>query len=212
MERTLAPDEIARARRLATETLRHRFVVGRALQRDIVGRYLGLAPSDIRLSAGPKGKPTIDQGSGLRFNASNAAGMALVAVAWHREVGVDVEALRPMPDADALVERFFAPGERQAFRALPSSEREVEFFRCWTRKEAYLKAIGAGLSLPLGHFEVTVGNHEPPRLVHVDDDPGAPERWSLRDVEPGAGYVGAIAMEGQRLRLRLFTWAPASGG
>jgi 4'-phosphopantetheinyl transferase len=210
---TLAPDEAARADRLATPTLRDRFVVGRGLQRDILGRYLRVAPGAIRLGTGPQGKPGIENGeaAGLRFNASNAAGLAVIVVAWGRDVGVDVEELRPVPDADALVERFFALGERLAFQALPAGERSAAFLRCWTRKEAYVKAIGAGLSMPLRRFEVTVGPAGPPRILHADDDPDAPTRWSLCDLEPAPGYVGTVAVEGGAFRLRLFPWEPRAG-
>jgi len=209
---TLAPDELARASGFVTGSLRDRFIVRRGVQRNILGRYLGVAPGSIQPIVGLQGKLGVESGgSDLRFNSSNASGLALVVVAWGREVGVDIEELRPVPDADALVERFFAPGEVRAFRALNGDERARSFLECWTRKEAYLKAIGAGLSMPLNRFEVSVGTGESPRILHADDDPDAADRWTLRDLEPSPDHVGAVVLEGSGARVRLFSWGPWTG-
>jgi len=113
-----------------------------------------------------------------------------------RRVGVDIECIRPLPDLDEIAERVFSPEERLALRRLPPARRPEGFFNCWTRKEAYVKAIGSGLAHPLTRFTVSLAPGAPARLEHVDDDPDAPERWRLETLVPDPGHVAAIAVEG----------------
>jgi 4'-phosphopantetheinyl transferase len=139
----------------------------------------------------------------LCFNVTHAEDMALYAVARARAIGIDIEAYRQLPDATAIAERFFSPLENRTLRALPVAEQALAFLRCWTRKEAYIKAQGMGLSLPLNQFSVTLVPGEPARLLHTNHDPVGAGHWALQDLAPAPGYVAALAVEGN-------DWQPVS--
>jgi 4'-phosphopantetheinyl transferase len=207
--RTLSPDEQARAKRFCLDRVRTRFVVGRGLLRTILGRYLDRAPDRLRFTYGPRGKPALapEEATDLRFNLSHSGGLALFAVARGREVGVDVERLRPMPRAERIAERFFSVPERTALKAVPAERRVEAFFTCWTRKEAYIKALGDGLAHPLDQFAVSLAPGEPPRLSAVGDANGREvEHWRLAALPPAPGYVAALAGRGQGWRLATRWW------
>jgi 4'-phosphopantetheinyl transferase len=209
---TLTDDERARAERFVRELHRDRFVVARAALRDVLARMLAVPPESVRFRYDPGGKPRLEvpDRSGLRFNLSHSGDMALVALTLDQEIGVDVEALRSLTDVEALAERFFAPGETAALRSLPEPERETAFLRCWTLKEAYVKAVGQGLAMPLDRFEVAFTSDGPEPALRVVDDHGnaAPHpRFKLRGLDPGPGYVGALAREGPGWRVDCFEWS-----
>nr|AFB69907.1 PPTase7 [uncultured bacterium] len=181
LARCLSQDQRVRAGRLVFERDRRRFMIGRARLRHLLAVRLGTCAELVELDYGPQGKPSLAGGfaaSDLRFNVSHCGDVALYAFSRCREIGVDVEAVREMPDADDIVERFFSPRERAAYRRLPARERPRGFFRCWTRKEAFIKALGSGLAYPLPDFDSTP----------------APRGWSLRSFVPGPGLVGAVAV------------------
>lgn len=188
-------DERDRADRFYFDRDRNRFLAARGALRMILGSYLDSDPSLLSFHYGPRGKPSL-AGSPLEFNLTHSAGLALCAVALGRRLGIDVEALRPLPDAAAIAERFFSDAERRALRSVTEAQRTLAFFQCWTRKEAYIKAIGEGLSMPLDRFDVSLLPGEPARLLAVAGDPDAPRRWTLHDLDPGPGLVAAIAVEG----------------
>ena len=194
----LAPDEAERAHRLRFEADRRRFVGSRVALRRILAGCLGVTSREIAFRASPFGKPRLDperHGSALRFNVSHSGDLALVAVSGEVEVGVDIELRRPRPDLEALVARYFSPGERVAIAALPAAHRLEAFFDYWTLKEAYLKACGDGLNRRLDAFDVVLDHDLPPRLVDVRDRPGDQYRWTLAQLRPAAGYAAAIAAE-----------------
>lgn len=200
-------DEAARSRRFHSSLHRERFVVAHGALRAILGSYLGVLPKAVSLETGRYGKPALtsrfrDAGEDLQFNLSHSGSLALVAVTYGRKAGVDLERIRADVDYEALAARFFAPAEQARLRELAGDARARSFFACWTRKEAYIKALGEGLAFPLDRFAVTVSADEEPRLL--DAAPGEPERWSLRDLAPGPGYAGALAVEGHGWRLVQF--------
>ena len=204
----LSDDETRQASRFAFETHQRRYVAAHGILRNILGRYLRLTAEGLQfLKEDPHGKPSLADGCGdghLRFNMSHSDESALFAVTWGREVGVDIERIRPDVAAGRIAERFFASGEVAALRSLPESEQPKAFFRCWTRKEAYLKATGRGLSLPLRQFEVSVAPGQPAALLSAGDDPEEAARWSLRDLDVGSDFAAALCVEGEVRRLRLF--------
>jgi 4'-phosphopantetheinyl transferase len=207
----LDPDERARAARFRFEIHRSRYTVGRGLLRILLGRVTGRAPGSLVFRYGAKGKPFLadpspDPEIPLHFNLSNSANGVLIAVARGGEIGVDIEALRPMDDAVELVERFFAPSERSTFSRLPPEERTTGFFSGWTRKEAYVKARGDGLSLPTTEFEITLGPREPARLTRFEREPDEVGRWSFAAFEPARGFLGALAVEGRERELERRFW------
>lgn len=176
----LSSDEWARAERFRFASDRRRFLAARLLLRQGLGRYLGVEPGSLVFAYGPHGKPSLAENCGLKFNLSHCEDAALLAVAADVEVGVDIERLRAFDDAERLAAQFFAEGERSAFLAAPPEKRDAGFLRIWTRKEAYVKALGEGLSLPLRDFDALNG-----AATH----PGA----RLCDLPLGAAHVGAFA-------------------
>jgi 4'-phosphopantetheinyl transferase len=209
MARLLSADETERAERFRIERVRRRFVVCRGALRLILARYTGDAPDRLRFAYGAHGKPGLapSPGSDLRFNVSHSDGIALCAVARGREIGVDVERLRPLPRAERIAERFFSLPERAALRGLPEEQRLEAFFTCWTRKEAYIKARGDGLAHPLDQFVVSVVSSEPARLSAVGDrDAREVAGWSLDGLPAEPGYVAALAAHGGPWRLTRRAW------
>ena len=204
---TLEPEELYRADRFHFEKDRRGFVVSRGFLRAVLGRYLSANPEALRFSYGHYGKPALDgdhKQSALRFNMSHSRSVALVAVIETRELGVDVEYIRADFASEEIARRFFSPREVAAFNALPVEQRVAAFFRCWTRKEAYIKAIGRGLSQPLDGFDVTLGPTEPAALLRADDDNAS--RWSLSDIDTGADYAAALVIEGQIPNIVCWQW------
>jgi 4'-phosphopantetheinyl transferase len=195
MWRVLSADERRRAGRFHFERDRWRFVARRAFLRAILGLYLDQDPAQVQFFYGSHGKPALavgDDAAGLEFNLAHSGALALYAFACGRAVGVDVEQVHPIADADDVATRFFSAQEKAAYSQLPPGQREMGFFLCWTRKEAYVKALGEGLARPLGSFDVSLAPGEPARLLRA---PG----WSLISLEPAAGFVGALAVHGQDL-------------
>lgn len=205
----LSADERERGARYVREEDRARFVVARASVRVILARYLSISAQALRFAYGPHGKPGLEVGCGsadLRFNLSHAGDTAALAIARGREVGVDVERVRGDIEFDQLAEHFFSERERLTLRALPGGRKPEAFFNCWTRKEAYLKATGAGLALPLDQFDVSLAPDEPARLLANRGDPDEVRRWSLHDLRPGPGLVGALAVEGGSAVVATWNW------
>ncbi len=199
LARLLSADEAERAARFRFDRHRRRFTVGRGVLRQLLGRYLGVDPAQIAFRYGHRGKPELAEGSPagrLHFNLSHSEELALYALTWGRELGVDVEQIRPLEDLEQIAERFFAAGERGVLRAVPDPLKARAFFNCWTRKEAYIKAVGEGLALPLDSFEVTLAPGEPARMLSMDGDAEKAGGWTLSEFEPEPGFVGALAVEG----------------
>ena len=209
LRHTLAADELARAERYHFRQVRERFVVARGLLRAILSRYLGLEAGHLRFCYGPNGKPKLDKetgGGALRFNVTHSQGLALYAMTRGREVGIDIEAIHPELAREEIAEQFFSPREVAALRALPVALQPEAFFNCWTRKEAYIKARGAGLSLPLNQFDVSLVPGEPAALLSTEGDSLEAARWALRALDPGPGYAAALAVEGHDWRLKCWQW------
>jgi 4'-phosphopantetheinyl transferase len=207
LQETLAADELDRAARFRFEGHRRHFIVRRGVLRAILGHYLGVEPGVLRFAYSPYGKPALaapDSGRGLNFNLSHSQGLALYAFSRGRELGIDIEALRLDIEYERIARSFFSPREQAALMALPSEQRGQAFFCCWTRKEAYIKARGEGLSMPLHQFDVSLVPGEAARLLETRPDPGEGQHWSLRNLEPASGYFAALAVEGQGWQL--FCW------
>jgi len=194
-----------RARRFHFQRDSERFIVTRGLLRCILGRYLGIEPGRLRFVYNSYGKPALatasDEGA-LCFNLSHSGGLALYAVARGRQVGIDLERIRAVPEIEQIAQRFFSSREYAAFRSLAAGLRQEAFYSCWTRKEAYIKARGQGLSLPLDQFDVSLVPGEPARLLDVRGDSQDGHHWLLRELEPGPGYVAALAVEGHGWKLK----------
>jgi len=200
----LSADELQRVERLHAEQDRFRFAAGRAALRTILGRILDEGPARLVFEYAKNGKPRLAHRqlrNQLEFNVSHSHSLALVAVAWSRRVGVDVEQVRELADLGEIVERFFSRHERAAFAKIEHDQRTEAFFRGWVRKEAVLKVIGAGMSLPLDSFDVAITPGEPAALLRFDQLPNEAQQWKLMDLNPAPDFVGALAVEGTGWRL-----------
>jgi 4'-phosphopantetheinyl transferase len=207
--RMLTPDEQQRAAQFRFPHLRQRFISGRGILRALLGRYLDVPPQMIRFGYSAYGKPFLEPAGNqaqLHFNVTHAAGMALYAVALGRAVGIDIEEQRQLVDAAMIAERFFSPLENRTLDDLSGAERPLAFLRCWTRKEAYIKARGMGLSLPLDQFSVTVAPGERACLLRAEHDQAALDRWALCELEPHPNYIAALAVEGHDWQLACWQW------
>jgi 4'-phosphopantetheinyl transferase len=202
----LNAEERERASRFKFPRPRNQFVISRALLRRALARYLRIEARDIRFRATGNGKPELAESRDLHFNLSHSEGVTVFAVVRRRQVGVDVERIREDTNALELAERFFSPPEVQWLRAQPTPQHVPSFFTCWTAKEAYIKAQGEGLSLPLSSFGVL------PRLagsalqLKVYDDPEESQRWSMWQLKLGPDLRAALAVEGEGCKVRLGQW------
>ncbi|HZC59950.1 MAG TPA: 4'-phosphopantetheinyl transferase superfamily protein [Chthoniobacterales bacterium] len=192
---TLSSDERDRAERYGFENLRRSYTLSRGALRILLGYYLGRPPNEIKLICGPKGKPALKDSSRIRFNVSHSGQMALYAFTLDCELGVDVEQLRKLDDTELIATRFFSAAEASELLSLQPGDRHLAFFRCWTRKEAYVKAIGDGLAIPLNRFQVTLLPGVPARFVQIAGDMGTAKDWTLHDLAVAPDYVGALAYQ-----------------
>jgi 4'-phosphopantetheinyl transferase len=206
---TLAPDEQARASRFYFAKDREHFIVARGVLRAVLGCYLHRAPEELTFCYGDHGKPGVAQQSdadAIRFNVSHSHGLALYAVTRGRHVGIDIEHIRFDLAVAEIAERFFSRREVAMLLALPTEVQRQAFFRCWTRKEAYIKALGEGLSLPLDQFDLPPAAGEPDTAFGAQRDPSDATRWSLQELAPASGYAASLAVEGHDWRLACWQW------
>lgn len=212
LAQTLSADEAARAARFHFERDRRRFIVARGWLRTILGQYLNTAPTDIQFCYGPHGKPCLagqSLSNHLQFNLAHSDEIVLYALAQNHAIGVDIEHIRPVPDLDQIATRYFSTRERAALRMLPPEQQQEGFFNGWTRKEAYLKALGDGLTRPLDGFDVSLTPGEAARLLDVAHDPKEAARWFMYALMPCTGYVSAVVapvVEGQAWRVQCREW------
>lgn len=209
MRALLSDDERERAGRFHFQRDRSAFAVSRGVLRTLAGLYLDAPPEQLRFDYTPYGKPYLAgqfAGSTLRFNLSHSHEVVLYAFTSGVEVGVDVEYIRPELAGAEIAERFFSPREAGALFALPAAEFTEAFFKCWTRKEAFIKAVGQGLSFPLDQFVVSLAPRDQAALLSVRGDAREAARWSIRDVSPGQGYAAALAYEGEVGQVRCWRW------
>ncbi|MBI5095329.1 MAG: 4'-phosphopantetheinyl transferase superfamily protein [Candidatus Hydrogenedentes bacterium] len=203
---SLADDELERARRFRLPLHQARYIHGRAALRAILARYQSRPAESLRFIYGPSGKPALED-TRLQFNLSHSGGMALCAVARGRNVGVDLEAIRERRPVKRLAERFFATGEAAVLRELNAADQTAAFFQYWTLKEAYIKARGDGLAIPLDRFEVQWRGDNAEAGLHALDEPDESKRWTLITLGAVEGCAAALAVEGRDWRLRRWIYA-----
>jgi 4'-phosphopantetheinyl transferase len=208
LEATLSDEEREKANCFRSTQLRDRWVAARGALRHIVGSYVRSKPSSLVFQTGPYGKPYLSWPVvNIPFNLSHTASLALLAISSEGRVGVDAELIYPIAELEKISRRFFAAPEADEITALAPKARLAAFFACWTRKEAFVKALGNGLHIPIDRFRVTVRAEEPPRLVSVDWH--EPSRWSMADVgEPSV--AATIAVDGSAAVVRRFEFASGS--
>jgi len=207
LEPILSADERERVRRFHFERDRRRSLISRALLRTLLGRYLEMPPETLAFSYSPYGKPSLAAlDTPLRFNVSHSGELLLIAVTVERALGVDVEEIRPDTSVIEIAERFFSENERRSLAGVPQALQRDAFFDCWTRKEAYIKAKGDGLSLPLDQFDVAFGPGRAARLLATRPDRTEAARWRLQELDVADGYKAALAVEGSGWTFACWDW------
>ena len=199
----LSADERAKAAQFHFDRDRTRYVAARVILRELIARYEHVPPESVQFTYNTYGKPALE-GSALRFNASHSGGLALLAFARHRNVGVDIERIRPDLASREIASQFFSGDEIATLRALPAETLAPAFFACWARKEAFIKAHGSGLSLPLHKFTVSV--NAPAQLLRTDFNPEAVHQWTLHDLPVEPGFAAALAIEGVPGKIDCWQW------
>ena len=208
-EASLSAEESQRAARFRFDEDRHRFTISHIALRDILSRYLHIEPEKIDFSVGEIGKPAVISNLKLDFNLSHSGDFALIGIARERKVGVDVERFREELEIERVARRFFSENENAELMGLPSGQQQIGFFNCWTRKEAYIKAHGLGLSLPLDSFDVSLSPNEPAKLHATRPNHQEASCWTLLSLEIDSQHAGALAVEGRDLDLRFWDWMKA---
>jgi 4'-phosphopantetheinyl transferase len=204
----LSFEERERVAGYRTQYLRDRATQSFFQSRLILSKYVDLAPDKLTLLRRRFGKPWLLEDPNLYFNSSHSADMYVCAVSRVGELGIDVERLSDVSDAMQITRQFFAPGEVRAFEQMPAEEKMSAFFRCWTRKEAIIKATGEGLQRDLNDFEVSLESVAVAPLIHCDETLGQPSDWEIHSFVPTTGYIGAIAIRDRGTQLR-FRGAPS---
>lgn len=197
----LSPDEKERAARFKFERDRIHFVSARSILRELLGAYVGLPPEDLRFSYGSHGKPALATGPEIEFNLAHSHGLAVYAFARGREVGADVERIRPDFAGEYIATRHFSPRELNAWRALPPSAKTREFFKVWTCKEAYIKARGLGLHIPLESFEVVLSGEGEGKVLLGGVDVG----WQVISLSAAESYPAAVVYRGEPCTISFFS-------
>ena len=213
---TLTSAEGQRSARFRFDRDRQRFIVARGVLRELLGRYLQTDPGDVSFVYNAFGKPDLSPefGGQLKFNLSHAAGLALIAIARGSSVGVDLEYIRMQSDYAEIARSFFSAAEVDFLSRLQSEAWAAAFFSCWTKKEAYVKARGKGLTIPLNDFSVPLTTdpaHGREEFCVPSGHSVSATRWSLFTLRPAPGYAGALAIEGTGWRVRHWKWKTPHG-
>jgi 4'-phosphopantetheinyl transferase len=199
----LTADERSRADGFRFRELRDDFALSRGSLRVLLSGLGFGTPADLRFTYGPQGKPALDPSSSVRFNLSHSEGIFACAFARERDVGIDIEYQRPIADCEGIARRFFSPAEQSELMSINEPQRTVAFYNCWVRKEAFVKALGGGLSIPLDCFRVSVAPGHGAALLSVRNRPEEARAWTMFAFSPAPGFSGAIAFRDKRRRIRI---------
>ncbi len=209
--RLLDPDEQDRARAFRLPRLQRQYIVAHGILRLLLARYLKNDPEKLTFSYNQYGKPALipeNNPEHLQFNLSHSGERVLYAMALHRQLGIDIEWIhRRVGEMEQIAARYFSHYENHSLLALPESQKATGFFNCWTRKEAYIKARGRGLSLPLHTFDVTLRPGEPAQVLATRDDPAQASRWVMQALTPDQDYIAALVAEGGAWKLECRQWS-----
>jgi 4'-phosphopantetheinyl transferase len=209
LEKLLSDDELEKANRYRFQVHRNRYIVSRGALRKILGHYLGLSPGLLHFRYNSYGKPALDnayKGEPLEFNISHSHELCLAAVTRAHPIGVDIEYIRSDLADEQIARRFFSQREVAMLLSLPEELRKEAFFNCWTRKEAFIKAIGEGLSMPLDRFDVSLTPGEQAVLLETRPDPAQVLHWNMCAFDVGQGYAAALVVRGQIESIQYWDW------
>lgn len=207
LTQTLSEDELKRADRFYFDKHKNRFITCRGILRNILGNYLEIAPEKIQFCYSDRGKPALlPNNNNLYFNLSHSENMAVYAMTRKLQIGVDIEYIRPITDAEEIAKRFFSESEYKLIQSLPENQKQLAFFNCWTRKEAYIKAIGQGLAYSLDKIEVSLIPGESPRIISIGGDTNLANNWSIYELKLNNSYAAALAIEENNCCLLYREW------
>lgn len=207
----LSHAERSRAEAFIQQSDRERFIISHGILRTLLGRYLNIAPADLQFSVIARKKPCLESiyaDSGLQFNLSHSHEQVLLAFTYHRQVGVDIEYIRSLPDLEQIAARTFSPQENQELKKLKPEERIAAFYRCWTRKEAFVKALGEGLYYPLDRFSVSISSAAQNCLLEIEGHSTEASRWTILGLDAASGYAAALAVNNRNWRLVFWEYRP----
>jgi 4'-phosphopantetheinyl transferase len=213
LEQLLSREEKMKAERFYRDRDRRRYAAAHGILKSIIALYLGMEASWVRFQYGRNGKPVLVNefaNTGICFNISHSEGIALFALSRGRQIGVDIETVREIPEISQIASHFFSTRENEALNRIPKGKRLQAFFRCWTVKEAFIKAIGEGLRFPLDSFSVSIDPDEPAELFEVGGDTNEASRWAVETLLPEYGASGAVVVRGKKLRVRRIEWPSES--
>lgn len=196
LEEVLSGVEVSRAERFRFWRHRRRYIAGRGILRVLTGHYLNKSPATVKFSYSKYKKPHLP-GSNIQFNLSHSKETALYAFCLTADIGIDLEKIRPIDDAEGIAARFFAPSEYARFQSLPVEEKNKAFFSCWTRKEAFIKAVGEGMSFPLADFDVSFSPGNKPKINSILGSTIEAQKWSLYSLAPLLDFAAALAVKGR---------------
>lgn len=202
----LSPDEKSRAQKFRFAKDSRNFINARGILRSLIGKYLEMNPAEISFQYSKFGKPAIADNHPLQFNVSHSQNIALFAFTKRFHVGVDIECVNPNIEIKDIATKFFSTNEVSNLLALPEDQQPLGFFNCWTRKEAFIKAIGEGLSFPLNQFEVSLEPDKPAKLLATHWDANAVSKWTLYSMTPASNFVGSVVIEGLINQVKLWNW------
>jgi 4'-phosphopantetheinyl transferase len=200
LESALSEEERQRAEQFRYQAHRLSFVISRGILRNLLYRYTNIQPDQILFKYNLAGKPFLSGEEPLpeiHFNLSHTGNLALYAFSWGGQVGIDVECIRPMEEMDQIAEMFFSTGENIKFQSVSKQDRLRAFYSCWTRKEAFIKAVGQGMSFPLQEFEVSLEPDMPAQLLTIHGSREQANHWSMHDLKTRDGYAAALVVEGK---------------
>ncbi len=206
---TLSDDERSRAKRFQFEHLRESFIIARGILRSILARYTNLNPGQCRFEYTATGKPYLSSHSsttGIYFNLSHSSNLVLYAITGNPWIGIDVECIRPISEIDDIAARTFSAEENNQLRTVAKDQKLRAFFNCWTRKEAFIKAIGDGVSFPLDQFDVSLKPGDPAKILKIFGSEDNAKHWSMYELLPGEGYVAALVVEGKDYLIEYREW------
>lgn len=210
LSRTLNAEERVRAERFYFDLDRKRFIVAHGLLRTILGYYSGIKPGQLQFRYSTQGKPSLAEtsnGDNIRFNLARSHGQALFAFTLNREIGVDLESMHLILEAEGFFNHFFSNQEKVVFQTLVGHEKQETFFRYWTCKEAYTKACGEGLAQPLNRIDISLAPGKPATLLSINEDVQVTSRWSLQELKSAAGFAAALVVEGHGYQLACWKWS-----
>lgn len=206
---SLSAQELQRASTLGSAQIKHRFMTSRALLRNILSRYLHLSAERISIAYSPSGKPRLDsqhRESDIMFSIAHSGDLTLIAITTNSEIGIDIERIRTMEMSGIIASQFFSKDERLELQNSPPRERLEGFFNCWTRKEAYLKAIGGNKIIEPNSIDVSIAAEAPARILKIAGDGFEASQWSIRSLLPAPGYVAAVAVRCKGAKLSCLQW------